>query len=831
MVYPSDFEKKIGFDRIRELTSDLCLGNTGREKAENAQFSADIAMVSLLLEQTAEFQYILNFDDDFPADHFFDLSKTLVKMRVEGAYPELSELYDLRRSLATQKAISSYISNRNRDREIYPRLGKVTGEIVLYPFVSDSIDNILAKDGSMKDSASKELSEIRSEIRKVTASVSRKLHSVLKRSQAEGIVEQGAALSIRNGRGVIPLSVYDKNRISGLIHDQSATGKTVFIEPAEVVALNNQLVELEHTEKREIIRVLTRFADAIRPYIDDLLANFDIMGEIDYIRARALLGNRLGSVKPGLSESAEIDWRGARHPLLYLAFRKMDNREVVPLDIHLNSKERILLISGPNAGGKSVCLKSVGLIQYMLQCGYTVPVSGESRSGIFSSIFIDIGDDQSIDNDLSTYSSHLLNMKYFLRNSTRDTLVLIDEFGTGTEPLLGGAIAESILAELNNRGVYGVITTHYTNLKHFASSADGIVNGAMMFDNHLMQPLFRLDTGKPGSSFAFEIARKIGLPEEILKDASLKIGEDHINFDRHLKDILRDKRYWEDKRQEIRTRNKKLDELVEQYESEITNLKSDRREIISRAKEEAETLLKEANRQIENTIRQIKEAQADREKTKKVRVELDKLKVSIGETGEEDRKIERKIEKLRSRDSKVRKVKPVKPEKKDYIEEAIPFGKLPLKEGEFVIIEGTSSAAEVIRIEGKKVTVVAGNITTTVDISRIRRLSAGEMKRLPGVSRQVKPLNWEVTKRKSRFSAEKDIRGMRAEAALQVVQEMVDEAIVVQYPTIRILHGKGDGILRDVIRQYLATLPFVRSFRDEHLESGGSGITVVELDI
>lgn len=830
MIYPSDFESKIGFDRVRELTAELALGSRGREKIENAPFRSSYREISAMLDQTAEFQHILDFEDDFPADHYYDLTRVLSKMRVEGAYPELAELFDLRRSLATQKAVHSYITSRNRDRVVFPELQKVIGALSLYPFVTDSIDRILASDGTMKDNASKELAVIRGDMRKISSSVSRKLQVVLKKSQAEGIVEQGAAISIRNGRGVLPVGVYDKNKISGLIHDQSATGKTVFIEPAEVVALNNQLVELEHAEKREIVKILTRFADEIRPYLDDMAMNFDVMGEVDHIQARARFGKRLGSIRPGLSEEPEIDWKEARHPLLYLSFSRQEGRDVVPLSIRLDNKNRILLISGPNAGGKSVCLKSVGLIQYMMQCGYTVPVAHESRFGIFKSLFIDIGDDQSIDNDLSTYSSHLLNMKYFIRNADACTLILIDEFGTGTEPMLGGAIAESILAALNSKSIYGVITTHYTNLKHFASSAEGIINGAMMFDNHRMLPLFRLDIGKPGSSFAFEIARKIGLPEEILKNAADKIGEEHINFDRHLKDILRDKRYWEDKRQDIRTRNNKLDSLVEQYEEEIVRLKGERAEIIKRAKEEAGEILRETNRQIENTIRQIRETNAEKESTRKARQKLEELKVTIGDSNSDELKIEQKIRKLREREQSVRKrekkTKAVTGQNKP-----VAADRAPLQKGEYVMLEGTNSAGEVIKIEGKKATVITGNITTTVDISKLRRLTGEEQKRLSGSRKPSKALNWEVTGRRNQFKPERDIRGLRAEMALQVVQEMVDEAIVIQYPTLRILHGKGDGILRQVIRQFLSTVDLVRSFRDENVESGGTGITIVELDV
>ena len=484
---------------------------------------------------------------------------------------------------------------------------------------------------------------------------SRRLNSILKQAQADGIVDADTAASVRNGRGVIPVNTYDKRKIRGLIHDQSASGKTVFIEPDEIVEINNEIVELEYEERREIVRILTSFADDIRPYIDDLLASNDFLGEIDFIRAKAILGNQLGSIKPAISSFQGIFWRNAVHPLLNIAFRKLKGRKVIPLDIVLEEKNRIVLISGPNAGGKSVCLKTVGLLQYMMQCGLTIPVGEGSESGIFNDIFIDIGDEQSIENDLSTYSSHLISMKYFVKNASDRSLILIDEFGTGTEPMLGGSIAEAILGEFNKSGSYGVITTHYTNLKHFASLTDGIINGAMLFDNNLMQPLFQLSIGKPGSSFAFEIARKIGLPEEILKIASEKAGIKNINYDRNLKDIARDKRYWETKRQNIRQHEKRLEELMEQYEKEISGAKNLRKEIISKAKTEAESMLSETNRMIENTIRQIKESQAEKEKTKEARLKLDEFRQTVAEevkpvdTASEEKviRLTRKVKKLK----------------------------------------------------------------------------------------------------------------------------------------------------------------------------------------
>jgi len=550
MIYPENFEIKIGFDRIRSLLSEKCLSPMGLEKVENIRFMYDYDSLSHELSATYEFQQILQFEDFFPAEHYYTISDCLNKIRIEGTFPEVQEVFDLKRSLETVKTILNFF--RSRDSVKYPVLRSMCSSVKTYPYVLEAIDRIIDKRGVIKDNASSRLKEIRAELIGKSIQVSKRLNAILKQAHSEGIVDTDTSVSVRNGRGVIPVSAYDKRKIKGLIHDQSASGKTVFIEPEEIVEMNNDIIELEYEEKREIVRILTAFADNIRPYIDDLLESNLFLGEIDFLRAKAILGNRLQSIKPGLSDSQVIMWKKAVHPLLFLTFEKTPGRKVVPLDLELNDKERILLISGPNAGGKSVCLKTVGLLQYMLQCGLTIPVAEGSETGIFRSILIDIGDEQSIDNDLSTYSSHLINMKFFIKNGNEKTLLLIDEFGTGTEPMLGGSIAEAILGELNRKKVFGVITTHYTNLKHFASLTDGIVNGAMAFDNHLMQPLFQLNIGKPGSSFAFEIARRIGLPEEILSAASEKAGVKNINYDRHLRDIARDKRYWEMKRQNIK---------------------------------------------------------------------------------------------------------------------------------------------------------------------------------------------------------------------------------------------------------------------------------------
>lgn len=837
MIYPADFEQKIGYDRIRSSLSANCLGPLGQKRLEDAVFMTDREMIRSETGKVQEFQNILEKRENFPSDHYYDLSACLNKLRIEGSHPEVAEVFNLKRSLLTLKAVFAFIRNKNSDRKVYPYLGEVTGGIRIFPYIIDIIDRILSKEGTIKDNASAGLAAIRAETRKLNVSVSRRLQAVLKKSQADGIVDKTASIAIRNGRGVIPVGAYDKNKIRGLIHDQSATGKTVFIEPEDVVAMNNRIVELEYDEKREIIKILIDFADKLRPYIDELEENYAILGEIDYIRARAILGNSLAACAPKISDDSEMEWDSAVHPLLFLAYRSSEDKKVVPLDISLDEKQRILLISGPNAGGKSVCLKTVALLQYMFQNGLTVPVKESSRFRVFEKIFIDIGDEQSIDNDLSTYSSHLLNMKHFTRFSNQDTLILIDEFGTGTEPMLGAAIAEAILAEFNRIGLYGVLTTHYTNLKHFASSAEGIVNGAMLFDNHLMQPLFKLDIGKPGSSFAFEIARKIGLPEKVLEDAAGKVGEDHINFDRHLKDILRDKRYWDKKRQNIRFGSKRLDELIEDYEKEIAELRKERKEVISRAREEAKALLDEANRRVERTIKEIKEAQAEKHKTRVARSKLEAFESSLETDPEADKRIEAKIKKLREKEKRLKENREVTkaglketqvPVKHKDIPEDISG---PLKIGDKVTMDGVSSPGEITALEGKKAVILIGNMITTVPLDRLTKISTGEYRRQTRSMSGTASLDWEVTKRRSLFKPDIDVRGMRADEAIEVVQNLVDEAIMVRYANLRILHGKGNGILRHLIREYLSTVDLVADYRDEHVEAGGSGITIVKLDV
>lgn len=826
MIYPDNFENKIGFTRIREMLSYLCLCDLGRRNVDEMRFLTQFEAIQEMVFQTEEFRQICLMEPSFPVQHFIDATPFLKKARIEGAYLDVFEIFDLKRSLDSIRAILSFFKGKDNDK--YPQLRKIMQEVKVFPVISDRIDTILTKNGEIKDNASPELAAIRREMHEKASSVAKVMQRILKHAQSEGIVDAETSLTLRDGRPVIPINSTYKRKIQGIVHDESATGKTSFIEPAETVHINNAIRELEFAERREIIKILTAFTDLLRPYLDELAVAYEFLGKIDFIRAKALLALKINAVLPTLFNQQEFSWVKAVHPLLYLTLSK-ENREVVPLEISLKPQGRLLLISGPNAGGKSVCLKTVGLIQYMLQCGLLVSVSENSEMGIFNNIFMDIGDEQSIENDLSTYSSHLFNMKYFLRNTSPQTMILIDEFGTGTEPMLGGSIAEAILAQLNDKGTYGVITTHYTNLKHYASKSEGVVNGAMLYDNHLMQPLFKLEIGQPGSSFAFEIARKIGLPEEVLQDASTKIGQDYVDFDKFLREIARDKRYWESKRERVRQLEKKLDELVSQNSKELEQISKERKVILEKAKSEAKEVLAGANRQIENTIRAIKESQAEKEKTKEVRKNIEEFRQKLDEPNADEEYILRKIEKLKQREEKSqnRKAKdqPAKQETPPAEKEHV------IKKGDKVKLFGQDSVGEVLDVNGKNYLVAFGQMVTSLPESRIEKISNNEFKKAAQqVSKMKVTEAYSTYDRKLNFKPNLDVRGQRAEEALQKVQELLDEAVMLNVGEVRILHGKGNGILRHMIREYLATVPFLKSYRDEHIEKGGTGITVVEIE-
>ena len=589
MIYPQKFEQKIGFDSIRHLLKEKCLSTLGQERVDEMNFSESFKDINEWLEQVMEFIRIIQEKDSFPDQYFFDVRPSIKRIRVEGMSLDEQGLFDLRRSLETIRDIIHFLTLTPNDEEQekenspYPALQKLAGDIIVFPQLITRINNILDKFGKIKDNASSELLRIRRELASTAGSISRSLNAILRNAQAEGYVDKDVTPTMRDGRLVIPVAPGLKRKIKGIVHDESSTGKTVFIEPAEVVEANNRIRELEGEERREIIRILTDFSIIVRPQVPAILQSYEFLAEIDFIRAKAHFSIQTNATKPSLEDKQILDWTMAIHPLLQLSLAK-HNKKVVPLDIELTQNQRILIISGPNAGGKSVCLKTVGLLQYMLQCGMPVPMHERSHAGLFGSIFIDIGDEQSIEDDLSTYSSHLTNMKTMMKSCNERSLILIDEFGGGTEPQIGGAIAEAVLKRFNEKGTFGVITTHYQNLKHFAEDHEGVVNGAMLYDRHLMQALFQLQIGNPGSSFAVEIARKIGLPEEVIADASEIVGSEYINADKYLQDIVRDKRYWETKRQNIRKREKQMEETIAKYEEELQELEKRRKEILRHAK-------------------------------------------------------------------------------------------------------------------------------------------------------------------------------------------------------------------------------------------------------
>lgn len=822
MIYPSNFEQKTGFDKVRLLVSDKCLSPLGKERVAAMSFSTDYAFISNELDLVDEFVKIQQGETDFPANYFFDVRYSLKRIRPEGTWMDEKELFDLKRSLQTIHDIIRFFQPGEDEEIKYPALTALAGDILVFPQLVGRIDTILDKFGKVKDSASPELQTIRREMTITMSNISRNLQSILRAAQSEGVVEKDVTPTMRDGRLMIPVAPAFKRKIKGIVHDESASGKTVFIEPESVVEANNRIRELEGEEKREIIRILTDFTNFVRPLVPDILQSYEFLADIDFIRAKALFAIEIQGIRPVVEDKQQLDWARAIHPLLYLSLKKQ-HKEVVPLDIELTTEKRLLIISGPNAGGKSVCLKTVGLLQYMLQCGLLVPMHESSRTGLFEHLFIDIGDEQSIENDLSTYSSHLTHMKYFVRNCNERTILLIDEFGSGTEPQIGGAIAEALLNRFNQHKSFGVITTHYQNLKHFAEDTPGIVNGAMLYDRHLMQPLFKLAIGNPGSSFAIEIARKIGLPEDVIAEATEKVGMDYINMDKYLQDIVRDKRYWESKRQNIRQREKKLEDIIARYEKDLAEVNSQRKEIVREAKAEAARILSEANAKIENTIREIKEAQAEKERTKQARLELQSFKDSVSDAQEEDDKLARKMAKLKERaERKKQKQKAsAQPE----------FNRDVIEVGDSVRLKGQTSVGTVLELQEKQATVAFGMIKSTVKLDRLEKVSKNQIKKEIQKSTFVSEQTSEqMHEKRLHFKQEIDVRGMRGDEALQTVTYFIDDAIQVGAQQVRILHGTGTGILRQLIREYLRSVPGVRSFHDEHVQFGGAGITVVELD-
>ena len=875
MIYPSNFESKLGFDEIRRLLKERCLSTLGKEKVDEIAFSTDVAQVNVWLQQIREFRRLQEEADDFPMQYFFDVRQAITRIRLEGTHLEEEEVWDLRRSLETINNIVRYL-NRTDDGESeelvhaasakpgrpdtrypYPALHDLAADVVTFPAMLRRIDSILDKFGKIKDSASMTLAGIRHELEKTSGSISRTLFTILHSAQKEGLVDKDVSPTMRDGRLVIPVAPALKKRINGIVHDESATGKTVFVEPAEVVEANNRVRQLEAEERREIIRILSVFTSEVRPHVKELLESYQFLAYIDLIRAKAELARLTKAFEPTVEAKPHMDWIRAIHPLLQLSLEKQ-GKKVVPLDITLTREKRILIISGPNAGGKSVCLKTTGLLQYMLQCGLSIPVGDRSTCGVFTNIMIDIGDEQSIENDLSTYSSHLMNMKQMMRQSDSQTLLLIDEFGGGTEPTIGGAIAEAVLKQFWKKQAFGVITTHYQNLKHFAEGHEGVVNGAMLYDRHEMQALFQLSIGQPGSSFAIEIARKTGIPEEVIKDASEIVGRDYIQSDKYLQDIVRDKRYWEGKRQTIHQHEKSLESKISRYEDELSEIERQRKEILARAKEQAEELLRESNKKIENTIREIRESQAEKERARRAREELNAFKQELADidTRTNDEAIARKIRQLQERKERREQRKAEKRQKNAELEaqngnnaqggkangngSQTPAAQPPLKPGDTVRIKGLTSVGKIETTDGKMATVIFGGMRTKMRAERLEKAEPPKQETTKSQSRNESIVGAYgnisnetrnvIDNRKLNFKQDIDVRGMRGDEALNAVTYFIDDAILVGMSRVRILHGTGTGALRQLIRQYLSTIPNVSHYRDEHVQFGGAGITVVDLD-
>ncbi|MBQ3910449.1 MAG: Smr/MutS family protein [Muribaculaceae bacterium] len=822
MIYPGNFESKIGFTTVRKEINSRCVSTLGQHCCEQMRFSTRLDEVKLWLNQTNEFLSILQSKREFPLNYFFDMRSTLKAIAVPGSHLSEQSLFDLQRSLMTVSEIGRFFERSSEEgTHPYPNLSRLAKTMQSFPDIIAETSRILDKNGNIKDNASPLLQDLRRAIASATASINGLLRKVINAGREAGYLDKDTTPSVRDGRLVIPVSPMHKRKLRGIVHDESATGRTIFIEPEEVVETNNRIREAEAEVKREIVRILTEVTDMIRPHAEELLATYRVLGLIDFIRAKAVFAQDVDGQLPHVEKDPHVELYHAVHPALLLSLREQ-GKEVVPLNIELNHDQRILLISGPNAGGKSVCLKTVGVVQYMMQCGVLPTVYYNSHMGMFGSIFIDIGDQQSIEDDLSTYSSHLQNMKTFLMRGDKRSLVLIDEFGSGTEPQIGGAIAQAILDQLNKNRVMGVITTHYQNLKHFADETAGIVNGAMLYDRQLMKPLFQLSIGYPGSSFAIEIARKTGIPRDVIDKASEIVGSDYINMDRYLLDIVRDRKYWESKRYDIHQKEKKLNAIAEQYNERLEKLNAEYKAILKEARSEALDIIAKSNSQVERTIKDIKQVQAEKEKTRLVRQQLEDFKRRLAQ--EDDQETLKEIKPL----STVGKPPKKEKAKKSHIVKKDDKSR-PLQAGDSVLLKGgTSTVGTVISLDEKYAVVAFGSLKTRVETSRLERtMRKAEVREKPSITKSTAD---DIRERQLHFKPDIDVRGMRADEAVQAVTYFIDDAIQFSYKTLRILHGTGTGALREAIRQYLNTVAGVKNYHDEHVQLGGAGITVVNLE-
>ena len=793
VIYPTNFEQKIGFAGIRQMLSRNCISQMGLERVDKMAFGSDKSRIVKSLEQTEEFIGLLQTGVPFPMRDFHDLREAFHQIQIDGTCLSVEDLFALKPSLNVVEAILRYGHSESADAT--PRIKALIEDIFIERSIFTEVNRLVDDKGEIPDNASTELLEIRQSIRRKQGGIEKRIRQIMGDAKTAGWVDPKAELTVRDGRLVIPVKAGDKRAIRGFIHDESATGQTVYIEPAEIFDTSNEIKELEYAERREIHRILMAFTRLLRPYLSELRKAWHLLGELDFIRAKALLANEIGGVKPELLDTPYINWQQARHPLLEQKL-KAQGKQVVPLDLQLNEKERILVISGPNAGGKSVCLKTTGLLQYMLQCGLMPPMRVDSQCGLFESLFIDIGDEQSILDDLSTYSSHLINMKALLEQADGKTLFLIDEFGTGTEPQLGGAIAEAILLELNKKQAFGMVTTHYANLKLLADNHEGIVNGAMLFDTRFMQPMYIMMTGKPGSSFAFEIAKKIGFPRQILDDAANITGDQHLKFEKQLQQLEVDKKAIRKKEQDLRIADQLLTEVVEKYKGLLAELEGKKKQYLRDAAAEAQELIQRANSQIERTIREIKEAQAEKGRTKEIRQNLEKTKEEIAQKAREVAEQKKKEE-----------------------------GEVVLKVGDTVCIEEMQVVGEILAISDTDATILFDSIRLRTSPDKLRKVSRAEARKTQ--RRWQNGITEDLSEKAEHFELTLDVRGHRAEEALDIVDKYLDEAKLLSIKEVSILHGKGNGILRKLIREKLSHNHDVERFCDASLETGGTGITRV----
>jgi len=795
LIYPENFENKIGFSQIRDSLASLCLGTLGQSFVNRMQYLTRFDLLEKLLNQTDEFRQVLGSGQDFPTSYFFNVNEHLNRAVLEGAYLDVKAFFEIKMSLRTIRGVLAFFSQAEPGR--YNTLRQLGEAIQIDRNLLAALDKVVDDNGQVRDNASPELARIKADLIQQQSILRKQISTALRQAKASGWTNADAEPTVRGGRIVIPVLAEYKRKVKGLIHDESATGQTVYIEPDIVFELNNDIKDLENAYHRELIRILTQLTNHIRSFIPDLKKAYQYLGLIDFIRAKALYASRIEATLPVLHKQPILNWHDARHPLLFLNF-KSQGRQVVPLSLHLHQDQRLLLISGPNAGGKSVALKTIGLLQYMLQCGLLIPVREGSEAGLFEDIFIDIGDEQSLENDLSTYSSHLQNMKQFVLLASKKSMVLIDEFGTGTEPVLGGAIAEAVLDKLNQQKVFGVITTHYTNLKNFAERNTGIINGAMRYDHQELKPLYLLDIGKPGSSFALEIARKIGLPKDIVNKASNLVGHDKIRYDQLLEQLEVEKTDLEKRNRELEIQERKLRQSVKEYTDLKQHIEENRAGIMQEAKQKAKLLLKDTNQQIEATIKQIKDSQADKEQTKQARQQLETFTV----------------EKLKP------EVRPLKRQ--------APADNRELQAGDYVSLLGQDSVGQIVALKGKTAEVMFGDIKTIAKINNLERTERKTAKQKKAAAEPARS-NMNLTQRMSDFNTTLDVRGQRAEDALTQVMSYVDDAVMLGLPELKIIHGRGNGILKQVLRDYLRSVKEVASVSDENIERGGDGASIIVL--